>query len=272
MGCIHWAFFMPISKPVTPTAIREKQRILSFIILLKKHRRNSTIYKADNKLILATQMGISYNAYKKYFHLAVEAGLLIKRKDNFQAVHFVKCLHVLGLSEKIRKHEDVFKNFNYTTVTFKDVYEQVVSAIMLRNLKQQAYRIERNEILFSTATDNCIKNAKNRAIKKLSKQAAKDGITTDQLLSSIKSRKINYIVTGKFHISTIIGCSPTSGLNWLRKLTKKKVITRKVNSKFIQRNCNPDQYQHLIDSNYAGMVVPVMGGYRRCKGSVITIL
>lgn len=252
--------------------MRKQYRILAFIILLKKLRRNSCIYHIENKKTLAKEMGISYNSFKKYLLEAVKAGVLIQDGETLRAMHFVGCIHTLGLQTRIKRHEDIFKNFNYEVLNFKNVYEQVVFSVALRNFKQQAYKIERNDLLLSNPIDDCTQKAKRKALKALMKQAEKDGVTTDSKLSYIKKNRTKVIVTGKYHVSNIIGCSPQSGLNWLKKMHNKKIIKRRVNTRFIKGTSNPEQYQDLINNIKEGKVIPVRGGFRNTKGSVIKIL
>lgn len=213
-------------------------------------------------------MGISYNAFKKYFNLANKAGLLIKRGNNFQAVHFVKCLHVLGLNDRLNRHDEIFSLHTYPTVNFTTVYNQVVFATANHNFKKQAYKIAFNKSLF----DNRTNKSHCKALKIASKQAAKLCIPTDELLQSIKKKNTNTIVTGKYHLSAIIGCSPSSALNWLRKFHKAGLIKRKVVKEFTAGNSNPEQYAMLIANIKEGKVYPVRGGYLNCKGSQITIM
>ena len=214
-------------------------------------------------------MGISYNAFKKYFNLANKAGLLIKRGNNFQAVHFVKCLHVLGLNDRLNRSDAMFNDFDYPVLTFNAVYEQIIFATVTNNFKKQRYKINQDNFIL---TDNRNYKAKVKALKLAASLAASKGVDTVGYLQSISNRKRSSIVTGKFHISAIIGCSPTSGLNWLRKFHTKKMLNRKVNREFIQSTGDPDQYYDLIHSNRAGMVYPAFGNFYNCKGSVITLL
>jgi hypothetical protein len=256
--------------------LRKQYRILSFIILLKKLRENSCIYHIENQIKLAAKMGISYKAFKKYYHLAKQEGCLVEQGENVQAINFVACIHTLGLTEKITRFTDVFNNYEYEKINFQVVYDRVIEAVLHNNFGQQQYNIDCNKYIVAAPffNDRTKMQKQSKLLKQLSKKAAKEGKSTDELIEYIKKEGKQQIVTGKHHSGRVLGFSPQSALNRLRKLHKEGSIIRTVHSDFIsQKDMIVDGvlYQEYIEQINTLKMFPVNGGFYQCLGSVISL-
>lgn len=247
----------------------EKQyKLLAFITLIKKHRINSMIYSCESKKVLAKELGMSYNTFKKWFEIAVEEGLLIKKGNHHQAINLVHTILHLGLRKKLWKYHNFCYSWNYEKLTFKNVYDRIITSIITNNYEQQAFIIERNNVLFGFNSNS---KKKSNYIRAIYKKALKLETSTEQLLQYTKENKINKIVSGKFHVAKLIGLSDSSGLRWLKKLHKRKIIKRKVEIKFIPSVTTFEDYDFHISNMSTGRLLPVVGGFKKFEGSSILI-
>lgn len=180
-------------------------------------------------MILAKQLGISYNSFKKYQKLAIENGLLQQCGMHLQAIKLVEVIKRLNLN--IDKYNLFFRWYKYTKKPrFKDIYDQIVKSIILKNYRQQEFHILKKQNQLSILSNDCTQEGKLKVVKSLCKKGGnfEQGVTC--MLEDIERG----IVSGKNHVGALIGYSGTSGARWLRKLVREGNITRKIIKTFLR--------------------------------------
>jgi hypothetical protein len=247
----------------------QKYKILAFITLCKKSRNNSVLlYKNESIVNRCKELHIGFNTFKKFKQICLENSLL---KEVNGHLIFVKMLDILTfLNDGIICEKNLTFNrfvlfFNYITydnISYKNIYNQIRKSLVLKNYKQQEYNIKRNKSFIKD-----LGHGNKKAIKVLIKQARSLGKSTAEYLKCLPKHK-ERIVSGKNHISKIIGMSPSTGQRLLKELSQKEVtrivITKQL-SNIIQgydldslRALNPGKAVHLTKSGtfmYLGSII-----------------
>lgn len=255
-----WAFFMEMI---------QKYKLLAFITLCKKSRNNSVfLYQNESSVKRSKELGVSFNTFKKFKVICLENSLL---KEVNGHLIFVKMLDILTfLNDGIICEKNLTFNrfvlfFNYITydnISYKNIYNQIRKSLVLKNYKQQEYNIKRNKSFIKD-----LGHGNKKAIKVLIKQARSLGKSTAEYLKCLPKHK-ERIVSGKNHISKIIGMSPSTGQRLLKELSQKEVtrivITKQL-SNIVQgydldslRALNPGKAVHLTKSGtfmYLGSII-----------------
>jgi hypothetical protein len=253
--------------------IVQKYKLLSFITLCKKSRRNSVLlYQNESISLRAKELGIGFNNYKKYKQLCLNNNLLrVTSKGNLVFIKMIDILTFLNdgvVSEKnltFNRFVLFFNYIQYEKLTFKNIYVQIRKSIVLKNYKQQQYNIERTQLLL-----NCLDHRNTRAIKKVIKLAAKANMTTTEYIKSLSSKNYN-IISGKYHISKLIGMSSSTGQRLLKELSKKE-IKRTIIKELLSTELNRANYDYYTELYSDNIVVPIYNAIYLYKGSSITIL
>lgn len=204
-----------------------KYKILAFVSLFKKHRKNSIIFKDESNIELAKKLGISYNSFKKYYSYCISKKILTPYGDNLQFVKLTKVFFILGL--ELNKYH-VFHWKRYEELNIKNIYNEIQEQILLLNFKQQQFRLKKKKKEIDTIL--AVENSKKSHPKKVKSLIKKYG-SFSKAKSSISKKYANSIVSGKFHTSKLIGCSPSTGLNILRRMNnvsiRRTIISEKLN-------------------------------------------
>jgi hypothetical protein len=251
----------------------EKYKLLSFITLCKKQRRNSVcLYKNESISKRVKDLGIGYNNFKKYKQICLDNNLLkVTSKGNLV---FIKMKDVITfMNDGVVNEKNLTFNrfvlfFNYTDyekLTFKNIYNQIRKSIILRNYKQQQFNIERTQLLL-----NCLDHRNTRAIKKVIKLAAKANMTTTEYIKSLSSKN-NSIISGKYHVSKLVGMSSSTGQRILKELSKKE-IKRTVIKELLSTELNRANYDYYTELYFNEMIIPINNAIYLYRGSSITIL
>lgn len=264
--CKLWAFFMERI---------QKYKLLSFITLCKKERRNSVcLYKNESISNRAKTLGIGFNNFKRYKQLCLDNNLLrVTSKGNYV---FVKMRDIITfMNDGVFNEKNLTFNrfvcfFNYTSyekLTFKNIYNQIRKSIVLKNYAQQQYNINRNQLLLDS-----LSHRNTRAIKKVIKLASKANMSTEQYIKSLPNKN-NTIVSGKYHVANLVGMSSSTGQRLLKDLSKKE-IKRTIIKELLSTSLNRVEYDYYNDlySNTTHMVIPSNECIYLYKGSIITIL
>ena len=253
----------------------QKYKLLSFITLCKKQRRNSVcLYSNESITKRVKDLGIGYNNFKKYKQVCLDNNLLrVTSKGNLV---FIKMRDIITFMNdgvfdtKNLTFNRFVKFFNYITyekLSFKNIYEQIRKSIVLKNYAQQQYNINRNQLLLDS-----LSHCNTRAIKKVIKLASQASMTTEQYLKSLPNKN-NTIVSGKYHVANLVGMSSSTGQRLLKNLSKKE-IKRTIIKEVLSTKLNRAEYDYYTEmySNTDYMVIPSKEVLYLYKGSTITIL
>ena len=225
--------------------MKDSCKILAFITLLKFNRRNSTIYRNEKVYKIANKLKISVTTYKKLLAICISKGYIIEYKHGYQAKSLIAIMKDLGEF----KYISFFKYPKWgTSPSYKELYTHIQDELLLLNYKQQEYRIEKRAEIFQAFGESrkysqepqCCPNKdqvepvksltdkKRKAIiKKTIKAAEKERLSTDEYLDKISLEKNQKtIVSGKYHVSKILGMCPSSGTRILRRLVQRNKINR----------------------------------------------
>ena len=251
--------------------IVQKYKLLAFITLCKKKRNNSVfLYKNESMSIRCKELGIGFNNFKKFKQLCLDNSLL--REVNGHLI-FIKMLDILTflndgvVSEKNLTFNRFVLFFNYTTyniLTYKNIYNQIRKSLILKNYKQQEYNIKRNKSFMKD-----LGHGNKKAIKLLIKQARSVGKSTTEYLKCLPKHN-QRIVSGKYHVSKIIGMSSSTGQRILKELSKKEVI-RIVRTKHLSHNSQGYDLDSLRFLNPGKAVHLTKKGSFLFLGSIISL-
>lgn len=152
---------------------------------------------------------------------------------------------------------------NYKEVSFKSIYQQIQVQLVKLNIDSQNYynnKIKSAKVLLET---NRFSSGKASLLKSAS--ALVGGMSE---LQSIGFSGL-HAKTGKYHLSKLLGCSPSTGLNRLRKWKTNNIIERtvvKVNLNIPASNAAHD----LLKNDYKHLLINGSGKYYIQAGSIIS--
>ena len=150
---------------------------------------------------------------------------------------------------------------------FKYYYNLIKFAIVKVNYDQQEHRIKKN-IVIEDLRANRFNVVSRRKINALMKKHNATSVT--DLLSIVKTRK--HIVSGKFHVSKLVGCSPSTGSRLLRAWDKAGIIYRQIASSIVKAFVCHDSFDAIKKAGH-NYIYPSKdnSGFWVTKGSVITL-
>jgi hypothetical protein len=213
-----------------------KYRTLAFITLIKLERKNSVVDMEAHLGHFAAKIGISYNSYKKYRKICLELGLCKIENGHDRYIDIQQCIQVLGLT-KINKHVHFFNKCKHADRTLIGVYDTIIKGITLNNFKQQQHNTNKNKDLKRVTKlirkNRNIASAKDRAmVKHITKNARYHNLSTLEYCDSILLKELqpteDSIKTGKYHLSKLLGLSPSTGINLLKDMIKDNTVKRTV--------------------------------------------
>ena len=246
------------------------------------NRENSILAGNIKEVSLASRMGMSYNTYKKYKRSSLQLGLFTTVGSSVRAVGLVKALKILSL-ENIDKHNRFWRGVQYKKMSFNEVYKTIVDGIVLKNFKQQKYKIEKNKekrIIARKLLSNGKMAAKDLPlVKKIQKEARETGVETNLYVKGMLGKESknsnNVVITGKFHVGKLTGLSSSSGSNILNRIVKEgKVKSRRIIKRFISNINYSNNGYEVVNDLYSGVVIPSIkyNNYSIIKGSEIDLL
>lgn len=205
-----------------------KYKILAFISLFKKHRKNSIIFKDESRITLSKKLGISYNSFKKYYNFCIAKNLLTPYGQHLQFVKLTKVFFILNID--LNKYHIFHSWKRYEVLDIKQIYNQIQEQILLLNFKQQQFRIKKKKKEVELVL--AVENSKKSHPKKVKSLIKKYG-SFSKAKGSISKKYKDSIVSGKYHSSKLLGCSPSTGLNILRRMNnvsiRRTIISEKLN-------------------------------------------
>jgi len=260
-----------------------KYRTLAFITLIKLERRNSVVDKQAHLGDFSSKIGISYNSYKKYRRICLNLGLLKVVKGHDVYVGIQRCIEVLGLP-KINKHVHFFNKCKHTKIDFITIYNTIVKAITLNNFQQQKFNANKSKDLKRVTKlirkNRNIASAKDRmTVKCIAKNARYHNLSTLEYCDSILLKEIktteDSIKTGKYHLSKLLGLSPSTGINILKSMVKDNTVKRTVIKFNISKlDYTNDSFDYLRNTYPQFTIIPYSSNksFNVYKGSRIELL
>ena len=241
---------------------QNKYRLLAFVTLWKLQKRNSIVrYKKQSKVARAKELGISYNLFKTLLKQCIDNNLVRETKNgHIVLIKLTTILEFLNKDERaykkrnftFNKYLDFFKKCTYEKISFKIIYNQIRKAVVLKNYRQQQYRIDNVEQVIVAFKDPTYRfkvgEPLYRAIlRRASKTAHSSGISADEYVDRLTGRKTGLtIVSGKHHVGKLIGMSSATGQRVLKDLATKEVTRKKVDHIVVE--CRDSlQYAGLVD-------------------------
>lgn len=262
-----------------------KYKLLAFITLCKKQRRNSVvIYKNESIANRAKAMGIGYYTFKKYLDICIKNKLITETTTGHYILVKMRDILVFMNDGVVTAKNLTFNRFvlffnyhEYETITFKEIHEQIRKSIILKNYKQQQFRIDQTQHLvkFYFNKDYRTQRAKQEVYNtyiSIVKQARKEYMTSEEYIKSLSKKSRKYIVSGKYHVAGLIEMSPSTGQRLLKQLSKKE-IKREVQTQDITNTYNSKTFDFYSDyfRKSKFRVVPTRTKLLLFKGSRITL-
>lgn len=220
------------------------------MIAFKRHRRNSIFYAKERKYITAKALGISVNTFGKYLLKLESFGLVTWSNGCRVFAKLSECIKLL-----LKKSGRSFKAFKLVPLSkkccFKAVYLQLQTGIVAQNINHQEYRNSQFKAAKIALESNRIKRKGFELINQVKKYHNFECI--DQALS-IDEKDLRP-KTGKYHIASLLGASPSTGLKRLRNWNRDGIIIRSiVTKKLLPANASTfdllkEKYKYLLINN-----------------------
>lgn len=229
------------------------------------------VYGSEKGYKFCHKIGLSPNTYNKFFNKAIKDGYLRQVGSHYQFIDLSKIMFDLfeltqskqkWLQSKVR----FFTGVQYKDIKYKSVLSRIEFAFMELNFKQQEYLISVKNKAKQLLENRFICKQDYQWLKK-AKKALKAKDMTEVL--SISSKVVSQVRTGKYHVATNLGTSPSTALNRLRKWDKTYINRVVVNDFHKTHVCNEsfDYYKHKVSPKHK--VIPMRNGFNVSKGSVI---
>ncbi len=181
---------------------------------------------------LAQRLNISPITLKKYLSDLAHLGLLKEEGKHRAVVALKDCIEVL-IDHDHTKHLHFFKGKAKST-DYKYYTDLIKYSIPELNFRQQKYNIDLASISDRTLT-----------IRQYKKLLKKYDVSCEVDLLKCMGKNKKDIVTGAFHISKMLRCSPASGGNLLRKWAKEGKFIRTVEVEFRRMECTHESFDVL---------------------------
>jgi len=217
-----------------------KLKLLTDASFLLKMRNNGILqYGVQTDHQAAASLGLGLVRFESIKSRGLKAGTLIQTKGAIRLIKFSNICTILNdgvvgeANLMFNRYVECFKRFTCNgPLTWEKVYHQIQHSLVLKNFKQQQYRIEKwkdTEDAYYRIGDRITSEKKrNSILKKVAKCAAALGITTDDWMKRARTKNKQYIVSGKTHMARLLGMSESSGGRILRRMHKLGIITRTV--------------------------------------------
>jgi hypothetical protein len=205
----------------------KKYRLFALIIAMKRHKKNSVVFKAKLS-VTAKRYGMSIKTFKKYLVIAKEQGLIIEKEDRYEVVKFSLVVRKLAKSLGIFfGHYQIIKNLDESASldVHKIVEELLVCGIKDNIINQQLYAIERNTKdieLIKSALPKTEKRDTGRKVqfdpanyRRLKKLSRSGKICAQELNRLLRSTKKD-VITSKRHAAKVLGISPSRATKTFR--------------------------------------------------------
>jgi len=241
-------------------------RLLAFAVAFKRYRRNSIIYRHDKKFQIAKIVGISATTTAKYLNECENLGLIIPHYKERKFIKLTQIIKILFPNENLRAfvHVRFFRGKSHLKQV-NEINEELKIEMAVANFKRQNHNIEKNSVI-DDLDQNCYKSRKPNCLKAL---ARKHRCSVGKLPSI---DRIHHIVTGKNHLSGILGCSPATAAALLRKWDRAGLINRTIVSVRIAAPVNSATLVELVASGHKNIHPSKKDQcYYRSIGSRITL-
>jgi hypothetical protein len=258
-------------------------KLFAFAILLKFNRENSMVYNDESFRKLASDNNINGRTFKKYFNLCKKEGIIVGQGEHYNVIAYHKIINVwqskFDNSQEYNKECDLFSHlqiFNQTTYkkkTFKNIYNQILDSIIIKNFKQQQYRI--NEVkqwigIYNKSFDGNknLNKYEQKQTKLLMQRAASFGMSVDAFIKRLNECDI-YIKTGKFHAAKKVNMSASTGTRILKRLQTEEKVYREIVVLPTNIKVNHAGFDYLKAQNKEQTIIISEGEFMVAKGSRI---
>lgn len=241
-------------------------KLLAFVVLFKKYRRNSLFYKNEKKYLTAKALGISPATFSKYVVEIKKIGLITEHPGCLKLAKLTTCIQTLtgrfNNDFSAFKYVRFFAGVDYENVNFKSICQQINIQIVKLNITSQDYKVNIIKSAISILKSNRFQKGKTQLLKKAS--AIVGGMSK---LKSIDP-KLLHNKTGKYHLSKLLGCSPSTGLNRLRSWSKLNLIKRTIVKVNLNIKANHSTFD-LLKDKYKYLLINSKGDYYIQAGSTV---
>ena len=187
--------------------------MLAFIVWHKNRRESGVIHANERMYLVAAEMGISPNTYASFKKRCIDRGLLKPMGEKLQFVSLRAVIVALFKGKNFTETE-VLKEWKYRKFwrfapnnpkTYKEFFDTIVFSAAELNFVRQNYR-QKEKV---STTRERFKNNLNTVPR--------------------RSENLNLgIITGKHHISSLVGCCSSTATKLLKRWSKDKRIIRKI--------------------------------------------
>lgn len=187
-------------------------------------------------------------------------------------MQFISILKVVSILELdgITQYVKFFSYKWYEELTFRGIYKAIKYELCLTNYKQQNFNKNRKakELSFVTNAKNSKKSPYRRT-----KQVLKKYGSFDNSIRSISANYTETIISGKYHVANILGCSPSTASNVMKEMVAAEIITRDIVKHYINHPVSHAMYDSLKVRYPNSAIIPQMKRNSFCVvlGSAIQI-
>lgn len=222
---------------------------------------------------VAHHFGIAGNTAKAYIRALQDYGLCSLSNRGIEIAALKYCIQCLiNLSESDYKAFAAVRFFReYRKATTVKQYQELIEiGILGRSIGQQQHNYKKIRSIYDFLNNKSVTKGRAR-MQKIRKMASKLGLSLDEFINYINRLvkvKLANAVTGRFHLSKMVGFSSSTGAKRLVKWNEKGYINRKVVRKDTKepissfnkrRLLNDCRYTHLHECGSRGTYIVVLG-------------
>lgn len=261
-------------------------KMFAFCILLKFNRDNSMLYSDESERKLSRDLNLNTRTFKKYYNACLNEGLIVKQGTHFNVIGYAKIIE--NWRNKFKEVDDskseflfsflqIFNCTTYKQKSFKDIYNQILDSIVIKNFKQQEFKIKETKQTLAIYKEGTLLGSKKKLntheqkkLKNFAKKANSLGFSADRYFECLSNADI-YIKTGKDHTAKQIGMSSSTGTRILKRLQAQGKVYRETVMLHTNMPVNNAGFDYLKSLNKETTIVQSQGEFILSKGSRIDL-
>jgi hypothetical protein len=249
----------------------DKYKHLSFIIAIKRYKKNSVIKKIP-KYIACKQYGLSVNTYSKYLNQCIQAGYIIEEKEYYRVIKFKEIL--IDLFENQNLYFNQHKILKTFGTNFNIILQNVEEIMVADNIiKRQGFKINKKyqSNLVQRYISGTDRKAKSELFSKFSHKAITRMVKKQLKSVSEKITELNKdVVTSSRHTSKTIGVSIFKAN---KILNRQNIFERQIKVKWVH-GITDWKYEELRCKYPNSVVIPCfkINMFKVCHGSSIKLI
>ena len=249
--------------------------------MIKKGRENGMFYCHETLNGFYTGLGlrgrITYNTFRKYHNLLVEAQLFTKQGEHHQLANLKTVSERLNIVVENQRLNQLFREKDINEMSFKGVTDWVLEVLFIINFRGQYFKLQ-PQLKIQDIAHRYLDGTNNKGndsttgIKLLAKEAAKNSMSTFDYAKSVLRNDGAYIKTGSRHLAQKFSITPAKANRILNQMQGDGMIKRNVKKKWHNLPVNPASFDYLKSTSNKSVFVPTQhNGWIQVLGSEVML-